>query len=163
MWQVPKAKPLPIGLASDDVTKLSNALQRGKLVLNKGSTPYKSMLGEKSLTWQSSFFFVEVQKRKKRSSEHQTKTGKEWWRNVSPSQGLLQSPICRRLKKPLRGRNVSPLFLSFFVERFERFWQLLHCLVRHISKDIRGRTSAGRFFGRSTIFQHDFVWDAIFV
>ena len=42
---------LGIGLASDDVTKLSNAWQRGKLVLNKGSVPYKSMLGEKSLTW----------------------------------------------------------------------------------------------------------------
>ena len=34
------------GLASDDVTKLSNAWQRGKLVLNKGSVPYKSMLGK---------------------------------------------------------------------------------------------------------------------
>ena len=45
-----------IGLASDDVTKLSNAWQRGKLVLNKGSVPYKSMLGEKSLTWRSSLF-----------------------------------------------------------------------------------------------------------
>ena len=40
----------PIGLASDDVTKRSNAWQRGKLVVNKGSAPYKSMLGEKSLT-----------------------------------------------------------------------------------------------------------------
>ena len=47
---------MPIGLASDDVTKLSNTWQRGKLVLNKGSTPYKSMLGEKSLTWRSSLF-----------------------------------------------------------------------------------------------------------
>ena len=46
----------PIGLASDDVTKLSNAWQRGKLVLNKGSVTYKSMLGEKSLTWRSSLF-----------------------------------------------------------------------------------------------------------
>ena len=45
-----------IGLASDDVTKLSNAWQREKLVLNKGSGPYKSMLGEKSLTWRSSLF-----------------------------------------------------------------------------------------------------------
>ena len=45
-----------IGLASDGVTKLSNAWQRGKLVLNKGSVPYKSMLGEKSLTWRSSLF-----------------------------------------------------------------------------------------------------------
>ena len=26
-------------------------------------------------------------------SEHQTKTGKEWWKNVSPSQGLHQSPV----------------------------------------------------------------------
>ena len=40
---------MTIGLASDDVTKLSNAWQRGKLVLNKGSVPYKSMPGEKSL------------------------------------------------------------------------------------------------------------------
>ena len=45
-----------IGLASDDVRKLSNAWQRGKLVLNKGSAPYKSMQGEKSLTWRSSLF-----------------------------------------------------------------------------------------------------------
>ena len=45
-----------IGLASDDVTKLSNAWQRGKLVLNKESAPYKSMLGEKSLTGRSSLF-----------------------------------------------------------------------------------------------------------
>ena len=45
-----------IGLASDDVRKLSNAWQRGKLVLNKGSAPYKSMLGEKSLTRRSSLF-----------------------------------------------------------------------------------------------------------
>ena len=46
-----------IGLASDDVTKLSNAWQLGKLVLNKVSVPYKRMLGEKSLTWRSSLFF----------------------------------------------------------------------------------------------------------
>ena len=46
----------PIGLASDDVTTLSNAWQRRKLVLNKGSVPYKSMLGEKSLTGRSSLF-----------------------------------------------------------------------------------------------------------
>ena len=45
-----------IGLASDDVTKLSNAWQRGKLVLNKGSAPYKSMLGEKSLARRSFLF-----------------------------------------------------------------------------------------------------------
>ena len=44
-----------IGLASDDVTKLCNAWQRGKLVLN---APYKSMLGEKSLTWRSSLFLL---------------------------------------------------------------------------------------------------------
>ena len=48
--------PFGIGLASDDVRKLSNAWQRGKLVLNKGSAPYKSMLREKSLTWRSSLF-----------------------------------------------------------------------------------------------------------
>ena len=45
-----------IGLTSDDVTKPSNAWQRGKLVLNKDSAPYKSMLGEKSLTGRSSLF-----------------------------------------------------------------------------------------------------------
>ena len=45
------------GVASDDVTKLSNTCQRGKLVLNKDSAPYNRMLGEKSLTGQSSFFF----------------------------------------------------------------------------------------------------------
>ena len=52
---------MSIGLASDDVTKLSNAWQRWKLVLNKGSVPYISMLGEKSLTWRSSLFLrIEV-------------------------------------------------------------------------------------------------------
>ena len=51
-----KQKKESIGLASDDVTKLSNAWQRGKLVLNKGSAPYKSMLGEKSLPGRSSLF-----------------------------------------------------------------------------------------------------------
>ena len=45
-----------IGLESHDVTKLSNAWQRWKLVLNKDSTPYKSMLREKSLTGRSSLF-----------------------------------------------------------------------------------------------------------
>ena len=30
----------------------------------------------------------------------------------------------------------------------------------HISKDLGDRTSAGPFFGRSTISQHAFVWDA---
>ena len=44
-----------IGLASDDVTKLSNAWQRGKLVLNKDSAPYKSMLGEKFSHWAKLF------------------------------------------------------------------------------------------------------------
>ena len=46
-----------IGLASDDVTKHSNAWQGGKLLLNKDSAPYKSMLGETSLTGRSSIFF----------------------------------------------------------------------------------------------------------
>ena len=95
-----------IGLASDDVTKLSNAWQRGKLVLNKVSGPYKSMLGEKSLTWRSSLF--------------------------------------------LRGEVRMVL-------------QLLHSLVPHVSKDFWDRTSAGPFFGRSTVSQHAFVWDAVFV
>ena len=35
--------------------------------------------------------------------------------------------------------------------------------MHHISKDSGDRTSAGPFFGRSTISQHAFVWDAIFV
>ena len=47
-----------IGLASDDVTKLSNAWQRAILVLNKDSAPYKSILGEKSLTGRSSLFLL---------------------------------------------------------------------------------------------------------
>ena len=66
-WQIVKydhAKPWHggvIGLASDDVTKLSNAWQRGKLVLNKDSVPCKSMLGEKSLAgWSSLFLHREV-------------------------------------------------------------------------------------------------------
>ena len=45
-----------IGLASDGVTNLSNVWQRGKLVLNKDSAPYKSMLGENTLTGRSSLF-----------------------------------------------------------------------------------------------------------
>ena len=77
-----------IGLASDDVTKLRNAWQRGKLVLNKVSAPYKSMLG-KSLSLGEALYF--------------------------------------------------------FVERSERFLQLLHSLVRHISKDFGDQTSAGPF------------------
>ena len=56
----PKTNPeRSIGLAGDDVTKLSNAWQQGKLVLylnGKVSAPYKSLLGEKSLTWRSSLF-----------------------------------------------------------------------------------------------------------
>ena len=52
-----------IGLASDDVKKLSNAWQRGKLVLNKDRVPYKSMLGKKSLTGRSSLSFVERSER----------------------------------------------------------------------------------------------------
>ena len=97
-----------IGLASDDVTKLSNAWQRGTLVLNKGSNPYK----------------------------------KCWEKSLSLGKALY-----------------------FFAERSKKFWQLLHSFVCHISKDIAAgnRTSAGLFFGRSTISQHAFVWDAIFV
>ena len=45
------------------------------------------------------------------------------------------------------------------MERSARFWKLLHSLVRHISKDTGDRTSAGPFFGRSTISQHAIVWD----
>ena len=48
-----------IGLASDDVTKHSNAWQRGNLVLNKGSAPYKSMLGESLSLGEALYFFVE--------------------------------------------------------------------------------------------------------
>ena len=96
-----------IGLASDDVRKLSNAWQRGKLVLNKLAAPHTKACWEKSLSLGEALYF--------------------------------------------------------FVERSERFWQLLHCLVHHISKDSGDRTSAEPFFGRSTIFQHAFVWDAIFV
>ena len=96
----------PIGLASDDVTKLSTAWQQRKLVLNKDRAPYKSMLGENSLPGGSSFFLL---------------------------------------------------------GEIGTVWQLLHGLVRHISKDVGDRTSAGPFFSRSTISQHAFVWGAIFV
>ena len=62
---------------------------------------------------------VEFQKRKNLFQNIRQKMGREWWRSVSPSQGLLQSP---RLKKPLRGRNVSPPFpsclcLMFWISR----------------------------------------------
>ena len=55
--------------------------------------------------------------------------------------------------------------LYSFVEGSERFWQLFHSLVCHISKNIGNRTNinAGPFFDPSTISQHAFVWDAIFV
>ena len=46
--------------------------------------------------------------------------------------------------------------LYSFVERSERFWQVLHSSVRHISKVLGDRTSAESFFGRSTISQHAF-------
>ena len=95
-----------IGLASDDVTKLSNAWQWGKLVLIKDSAPYKGMLGEKSLTGRSSLF--------------------------------------------LRG-EVGTVLTTPPQLRASHF------------KDIGYRTSAGPFFGRLTISQHAFVWDAIFV
>ena len=36
-------------------------------------------------------FKTAFRKKKKLFSVHQTKTGKEWWRNISPSQGLHQS------------------------------------------------------------------------
>ena len=91
-----------IGLASDDVKKLSNAWQQGKLVLNKDRAPYKSMLGEKSLFtgWSSLFLCGEVGTVLTTSSQ------------LSASHG---------------------------------------------SKDIEDWTSAGSFFGRSTISQHAFV------
>ena len=38
-----------------------------------------------------------------------------------------------------------------------------HAIVRHISKDIWDRTSAGPFFGQSKISQHGLVWDTTFV
>ena len=95
-----------IGLASDDVAKLSNAWQRRKLVLNKGTVPYKSMLGEKSLTGQSSLFLR-----------------REVWTVLTTSSQLSAS-------------------------HFKRYW---------------GSDKSGPFFGRSTITQHAFVWDAIFV
>ena len=91
----------------DDITKHSNAWQRGKLVLNKDSDLYKSMLGERSLT------------------------------------------------------GIEALYS--FVERSERFWQLLHSSVHRISKDIGDRTNVGPFFSRSTISRHAFVWDTVFV
>ena len=69
-----------IGLASDDVTKLSNAWQRRKLVLNKGSVPYKSMLGEKSLTGRSSLFLRrEVWTVLKTSSQLSASHFKRYW------------------------------------------------------------------------------------
>ena len=95
-----------IGLASDDVTKLSNGVTAGKLVLNKDSSHTKAC----------------------------------WEKSLSLGEALYS-----------------------FVERSERFWQLLHSFVRHFSKDIGDRTSTGPFFSRSMIFQHVFVWDAIFV
>ena len=55
----PKPDLTVIGLASDDVTKHSNAWQRGNLVLNKGSAPYKSMLEESLSLGEALYFFVE--------------------------------------------------------------------------------------------------------
>ena len=64
-----------------------------------------------------------------------------WFKTKVPS----HTKACREKSLSLDGALYS------FVERFERFWQLLHCLVRHISKDSGDRTSAGPLFGRSTI------------
>ena len=63
-------------------------------------------------------------------AEHQTRTGKECWRYVSPSQGLHQSQILR-LMLPLRGRNIFPTFLSrlclmFWNKFFFLFWTYQH-------------------------------------
>ena len=47
---------------------------------------------------------------------------------------------------------------------FKKTWKRTdNPLVRHILKDIGDRTSPGPFFSRSTISQHAFVWDAVFV
>ena len=96
-----------IGLASDGATKHSNPWQREKLVLNKVSAPYKSMLGEKSLTGRTSLFL----------------SGEVWTVLTTPSQ------------------------LS--ASHFKRYQGSDKC--------------RGPFFGRQTISQHAFVWDAVFV
>ena len=53
----------------------------------------KILMSELTPHRNGSFNFLSVQKRKKLVSEHQTKTGKECWRDVSPSQGFLESAI----------------------------------------------------------------------
>ena len=50
------------------------------------------------------------QKREKLISEHQTKTGKEWWRNVSPSQALHQSAMKSETDEaPERAKRFSTI------------------------------------------------------
>ena len=69
-----------------------------------------------------------------RTSDKDGKLG--WLRDVSPPQGLLQSAICadwrsdfRRLKKPLRGRNVSqPSQFPVFVWCFDTLLQVFFWL-----------------------------------
>ena len=91
------------------LTKHSNAWQRGKLVLNKDSVPYKSMLGEKSLTGRSSLFLR-----------------REVWKVLTTLSQLSSSHI-------------------------KRYW---------------GSDKCGTIFrsiNRSTVSQHAFVWNTVFV
>ena len=90
----------------------------------------------------------------------------KWWRHKTYQRVATGKIGSEQRKVPVQKHAGTSLSLGealySFVERSERFWQLLHSLVRHISKDIGDRTSAGPFFGRSTISQHAFVCGAIY-
>ena len=48
--------------------------------------------------------------------------------------------------------------LHSFVKKSQRFWQLFHSLVHHVSRGIRVWTSVGPFFGRSTVSKPTFQY-----
>ena len=70
-------------------------------------------------------------------------------RDVSPSQGLLQSAINRRLKKPLRGRNVSHQFLVFvwYSTSFFLFWTYRY-LPQIWMMDYRGQIQMRKWWNK---------------
>ena len=86
-----------------------------------------------------------IQKRKIRISEHQTKTGKEWWRNVSPSQGLLQCPISETEETPERAKRFSTIPFPSLSDVLLCLHQALALPVLSHSTPIRSRRPLNDF------------------
>ena len=100
-----------IGLASDDVTKQSDAWQRGKLVLNKDCIPsYKSMLGERRSLVEGLYSFVKKSERFWQlfnSLVHHISIGVRNWTKATSSIGRL--PACFCLGCYLRLEPILPV------------------------------------------------------